>query len=205
MSNAHKHRWLPSLLLAFAAYTLPRIAWASVGAGAGLPYEDTFSKVITSLTGPWAWSVAVLAALMFCWRAVERGGDLGGSTLGFLGPAFICTMLLGVKKLMSFFGQGALLTTPASLIVIGATFALGIITGVLALAPVTLQLYRCYKRQALLQAQPQAFEAQVTTDVGHTLVIGSTRTGMSRLPIEVPPPSASDLRPWPRPEVSKEN
>jgi hypothetical protein len=32
--------------------------------------------------------------------------------MAFLGPAFICTLLLGSKKLMTFFGQGALLAAP---------------------------------------------------------------------------------------------
>ncbi len=97
-------------IIAVASSFVPRAAFASVGAGAGLPYEDTFSKFITSLTGPWAWTVSVVCVALFLYRAIERGGDLGGATLAFLGPAFICTLLLGVKKLMGFFGQGAMLS-----------------------------------------------------------------------------------------------
>ena len=146
MLPSTKQLWLGSVVAAVAAYLQPRVAFASVGAGAGLPYEDTFSKIVTSLTGPWAWTVAIVCVIMFAWRAVERGGDLGGSTMAFLGPAFICTLLLGSKKLMSFFGQGALLATPASVIAVGAAFAIGVIAGWLMLGGVVLKLYRSHQR-----------------------------------------------------------
>lgn len=149
MSPSTKLFGFGSVLAAVAAF--PHVAFASVGAGAGLPYEDTFSKIVTSLTGPWAWTVAIVCVIIFAWRAVERGGDLGGSTMAFLGPAFICTLLLGSKKLMSFFGQGAMLATPASTLAIGAAFAIGVVAGWLMLGAATLKLYRSY--QLLLKAQ----------------------------------------------------
>jgi type IV secretory pathway VirB2 component (pilin) len=72
MSNSKQKLWLSSLVAAVAAYLQPQAAFASVGAGAGLPYEDIFSKIVTSLTGPWAWTVAIVCVIIFAWRAVER-------------------------------------------------------------------------------------------------------------------------------------
>ena len=155
--------------MAFALYLQPHVALASVGAGAGLPYEDTFSKIVTSLTGPWAWTAAIVCALIFAWRMIERGGDLGGSTMGFLGPAFLCTLLLGAKKLMSFFGQGALLTSPAVMLVLGGVFIAGVGAGLLMLAPVTFQLYRSCRRQHSLQSRLQATDTQRSADAAKLL------------------------------------
>lgn len=126
MSCTHKGSSLSPLVAAvvtLAGNLLPHVAFASVGAGAGLPYEDTFSKFVTSLTGPWAWTVAIVCVIVFAWRAIQQGGDLGGSTTAFLGPAFICTLLLGAKKLMTFFGQGAMLATSGSTLVAVTAFA----------------------------------------------------------------------------------
>jgi type IV secretion system protein VirB2 len=177
-------------LTAFALYVQPHVALASVGAGAGLPYEDTFSKIVTSLTGPWAWTAAIVCALIFAWRMIERGGDLGGSTMGFLGPAFLCTLLLGAKKLMSFFGQGALLTSPAVMLVLGGVFIVGVGAGLLMLAPVTFQLYRSYRRQLSLQSQLQAAAAQRSTDASKLLFFTPPQNSV----LDVPQPCASDVR-----------
>jgi hypothetical protein len=91
--------------------------------------------------------------IVFVYRAVERGGDLGGSTLGFLGPAFLCTLLLGATKLMTFFGQGAMLTASAARL--WAPVGCGIVAGMLIFGwAVTLPLYRRHKR--LLLQQPRS-------------------------------------------------
>lgn len=152
MSNSQQHPrhhfWIPSLAAAAITTLLPHVASASVGAGAGLPYEDTFSKIVTSLTGPWAWTVAIVCVVIFAYNAIQRGGDLGGSTMAFLGPAFICTLLLGTKKLMTFFGQGALLASPASLLALAGAFTVGVIATLLTLGSATLTIYRAYQRLA---------------------------------------------------------
>lgn len=181
-----------------AALALPHTAFASVGAGAGLPYEDTFSKIVTSLTGPWAWTVAIVCVIIFAWRAVERGGDLGGSTMTFLGPAFICTLLLGAKKLMTFFGQGAMLTAPPELPALWLAFGGGIVGGVLLSGWGLATLYSRWKRRRLQKptfsaasAESVAFRAHSASrphrfdlrigEVWHTMFIGSTRSGKSVL------------------------
>lgn len=90
---------------------VPSLVFASVGAGAGLPYESVFAKILTSLTGPWAWTVSVVGVLVALYRGIERGGDLTFGVWAFVGPAFLVSMMLGVKSLMGFFGQGAVVAT----------------------------------------------------------------------------------------------
>jgi hypothetical protein len=125
----------------------------------------------------------------------------------FLGPAFICALLLGAKKLMSFFGQGALLTTPASMVVLGATFALGILAGMMMLAPVTLQLYRSYRQRSGAAPGPVHVpaEVQLADDPGQLLLFAPPRAEKIFIDVRPSQPSASAMLPWPRGEISKEN
>lgn len=150
MLHTPRSPWIHRLGAAAPILFLPHVAFASVGAGAGLPYEETFSKIVTSLTGPWAWTVAVVCVLIFAWRTIERGGDLGGSTMAFLGPAFICTLLLGAKKLMGFFGQGAMLTGTTPLLALSAVFQLGVLIGMLTTAVFAWRQHRRHEQQLRL-------------------------------------------------------
>jgi type IV secretory pathway VirB2 component (pilin) len=181
-----KHSSLLPLITAVVSGFLPTAAFASVGAGAGLPYEDTFSKIVTSLTGPWAWTVAIVCVILFCWRAVERGGDLGGSTMGFLGPAFICTLLLGAKKLMTFFGQGALIESVAQL-ELWAAFVGGLLIGTQPAFAIGIALSVRDRRRQRQQRQQDATLCDATFktgDVGHTFAFDPTSSGTTLAAVE---------------------
>lgn len=180
MSNSQQHPRThisnPALVAAAVTTLLPHVAFASVGAGSGLPYEDTFAKIVTSLTGPWAWTVAIVCVVIFAYNAIQRGGDLGGSTMAFLGPAFICTLLLGTKKLMTFFGQGALLASPASLLALAGAFTVGVIATLLMLGSATLTIYRAYQRLAR-QALQVAHESPTTAGNATALSLEAPAAG----------------------------
>lgn len=175
--------WLTSLSTALiVSLLLPHVASASVGAGAGLPYEGTFAKIVTSLTGPWAWTVSVVFVAIYAYNAIARGGDLGGATLGFLGPAFLCTLLLGVKKLMSFFGQGAMLTEQPSLLAIAMIFGCGLAVGALMIGWIVLPVYcrsqRLLQNASLSQAAAhQEQPSQQAQPAGLTLIFTPRRIG----------------------------
>jgi type IV secretion system protein TrbC len=203
MLNSKHKLWLSSIAAPAVTLLAPHVAFASVGAGAGLPYEDTFSKIVTSLTGPWAWTVAIVCVVIFAYNAIQRGGDLGGSTMAFLGPAFICTLLLGAKKLMTFFGQGALLVSPASMIVLVGAFTVGIIVGVMMLAPITLQLYRSYRKHKA-DATPATASASLVSDTSQLLLFAPSRSdrGFALNPLQ---PSAADHLPSISRDISVEN
>lgn len=84
-------------------------AFASVGTGGGLPYEDWLTKLRNSMTGPVAFTLSIMGIVM-AGGILIFGGDLNGffRTLVFI--VLVMALLVGAQNMMSsLFGRGALL------------------------------------------------------------------------------------------------
>ena len=82
-----------------------RVAWAA-GAGGGLPWETPLNRVATSLTGPVALSISLIA-LMVAGGTLVFGGELSEfarrSCVAVLAIAFL---VLGAGFMTALFGIG---------------------------------------------------------------------------------------------------
>jgi type IV secretory pathway VirB2 component (pilin) len=91
--------------LLIALLTLSQSAWAGA-AGGGLPWETPLNKVATSLTGPVALSISLIA-LMVAGGTLVFGGELSEfarrSCVAIMAIAFL---VLGAGFMTSLFGVG---------------------------------------------------------------------------------------------------
>jgi len=98
--GARANRLLLLLIFAFS-----KAAWAA-GAGGGLPWETPLSKIATSLTGPVALSISLIA-LMVAGGTLVFGGELSEfarrSCVAALAIAFL---VLGAGFMTALFGVG---------------------------------------------------------------------------------------------------
>ena len=99
------HRNGRTLLFLFTLVASSQAAWAA-GAGGGLPWEAPLSKVASSLTGPVALSIALIA-LMVAGGTLVFGGELSEfarrSCVAILAIAFL---VLGAGFMTTLFGVG---------------------------------------------------------------------------------------------------
>ena len=101
--NDRRRRLEPLPLLLLVA---TQAAWAGGGGGGGLPWETPLSLVATSLTGPVALSISLIA-LMVAGGTLVFGGELSEfarrSCVAVLAIAFL---VLGAGFMTSLFGVG---------------------------------------------------------------------------------------------------
>ncbi len=93
-------------LLALMMLVASEVAWAGGGGGGGLPWETPLNQVATSLTGPVALSISLIA-LMVAGGTLVFGGELSEfarrSCVAVLAIAFL---VLGAGFMTSLFGVG---------------------------------------------------------------------------------------------------
>ena len=94
------------LLLALLSVMAAQMAFAAGGGGGGLPWETPLNRVATSLTGPVALSISLIA-LMVAGGTLVFGGELSEfarrSCVAVLAIAFL---VLGAGFMTSLFGVG---------------------------------------------------------------------------------------------------
>ena len=92
--------------LALMMLVASHVAWAGGGGGGGLPWETPLNQVATSLTGPVALSISLIA-LMVAGGTLVFGGELSEfarrSCVAVLAIAFL---VLGAGFMTSLFGVG---------------------------------------------------------------------------------------------------
>lgn len=92
--------------LALMMLVASTVAWAGGGGGGGLPWETPLNQVATSLTGPVALSISLIA-LMVAGGTLVFGGELSEfarrSCVAVLAIAFL---VLGAGFMTSLFGVG---------------------------------------------------------------------------------------------------
>lgn len=96
------------LVLLFAyLFLLPGHALASEGTGGTLPYESWLTNLRNSVTGPVAFSLALLG-IVVSGGVLIFGGDLNGFFRTMLFIVLVMALLIGAQNMMSsFFGRGA--------------------------------------------------------------------------------------------------
>ena len=94
------------LLVALFLTVASQSAWAAGGGGGGLPWETPLNRIATSLTGPVALSISLIA-LMVAGGTLVFGGELSEfarrSCVAALAIAFL---VLGAGFMTTLFGVG---------------------------------------------------------------------------------------------------
>jgi type IV secretory pathway VirB2 component (pilin) len=85
------------------------IAKASQTQGSSLPYESWLKTLQESLSGPAAFSVALIGIFSCGATLIFTGGEIGRFMRSFIYIILVMTMLIGANSLMSNFFNGAVL------------------------------------------------------------------------------------------------
>lgn len=98
---------LIALALICACLLLPNVAHAAEGTGGGLPYEGWLTSLRNSITGPFAFTVAVVG-IVVAGAVLIFGGELNGFIRTLVFIILVMSLIVGVNNLMSgLFGRGA--------------------------------------------------------------------------------------------------
>jgi type IV secretion system protein TrbC len=119
------------LLFIFSVFVfVPEYALASVGSGGGLPYESWLANLRNSVTGPVAFSLAIIG-IVVAGGMLIFGGDLNAFFRTMIFLVLVMALIITAQNVLSsFFGQGAELSTHSStLLLSGIMVALaGVLT-----------------------------------------------------------------------------
>ena len=86
---------------------LPNAAHAAEGTGGGLPYEGWLTNLRNSITGPFAFTVAVIG-IVVAGAVLIFGGELNGFIRTLVFIILVMSLIIGANNLMSgLFGRGA--------------------------------------------------------------------------------------------------
>ena len=100
---------LVAAILAFSASD----ALASVGTGGDLPYESWLESLRNSVTGPVAFTLAVIG-IVVAGGVLVFGGDLNGFFRTMIFLVLIMALIISANNIVSsFFGKGALIAVGA--------------------------------------------------------------------------------------------
>ena len=87
---------------------LPRLAWASVGAGGGLPYEGWLAALRNSVTGPVAFTVALFGIIGAGATLIFQGGEINSFLRTIIYVVLVMAFLVSAQNILStLFGHGA--------------------------------------------------------------------------------------------------
>lgn len=110
ISNQHYYQaalWLAAGVLLFILYLTVNPAQASETTGNTLPYEDWLRTLQQSLTGPVAFSVALIGIVCCGATLIFAGGEIGRFMRSLIYIIMVMTMLIGANSLMTRFFNGA--------------------------------------------------------------------------------------------------
>jgi type IV secretion system protein VirB2 len=86
-------------------------AFASAGAGGGLPYEDWLDRLKDSVTGPVAFTISLIG-IVVAGALLIFGGDMNGFFKTLVLIVLVMALLVGAQNFMSsFFGKGAVVAS----------------------------------------------------------------------------------------------
>lgn len=89
-------------------------AMATVGSGGSLPYESWFTSLRNSVTGPYAYTVALIG-IVIAGSVLVFGGDMNGFWRAVVVLILVISLLIGANAMMAdYFGRGALLVAAAA-------------------------------------------------------------------------------------------
>lgn len=94
-------------LIAAFIILMPDQAFASEGSGGGLPYEGWLTKLRDSVTGPVAFTLAIVG-IVVAGSVLIFGGDISGFFRTLMLLILVMAFLVGAQNMMSsLFGKGA--------------------------------------------------------------------------------------------------
>jgi type IV secretion system protein TrbC len=94
------------LLVAFLLLSTD-FTFASEGGGGGLPYETWLTNLRNSVTGPVAFSLAIIG-IVVAGGVLIFGGDLNGFFRTLIFIVLVMALIIGAQNILStFFGRGA--------------------------------------------------------------------------------------------------
>jgi type IV secretion system protein TrbC len=103
----NKNFWIISLILLFIFMTHPAMA---ATAGGGLPFEGWLTKLQNSITGPYAFTAAILG-LVAAGSALIFGGDMNGVLKTLLVMVLAMSFLVAAQNtLKTITGKGSEIT-----------------------------------------------------------------------------------------------
>lgn len=109
----------------FLAMMLPDSAMATTGAGGGLPYESWLSDLRDSMTGPVAFTLALIG-IVGAGGVLIFGGELNSFLRTIIFLVLVMALLVGAQNMMSgFFGSGAEIGSAATAAADYASGAMG--------------------------------------------------------------------------------
>lgn len=92
---------------------LPCDVLASAGAGGDLPYESWLESLRNSVTGPFAFTLAIVG-IVVAGSVLVFGGDLNGFFRSIVFLILVMAFIIGAQSLLAgFFGKGAIITVAA--------------------------------------------------------------------------------------------
>ncbi len=95
------------LLMLTVLFLAAQPAMASVGTGGALPYEDWLVDLRNSVTGPVAFSLAIIG-IVVAGGVLILGGELNGFFRTLIFIVLVMALLVGAQNMLStFFGRGA--------------------------------------------------------------------------------------------------
>lgn len=90
------------------AVVFPHAAHASASSGGGLPYESWLTSLRQSVTGPVAFSVAIMSLVGAGSMLIFGGADMNGFLRTMIYLVLVMALVVGAQNIMSsFFGKGA--------------------------------------------------------------------------------------------------
>ncbi len=95
----------------------PAPAHASVGTGGSLPYESWLTALRNSVTGPVAFTVALIG-IVVAGGVLIFGGELNAFFRTLIFIVLVMALLVGAQNMLStFFGRGAVIAAPGEVTV----------------------------------------------------------------------------------------
>ena len=102
--------------LAFVVFLMPDMAFATEGTGGSLPYEGWLTNLRNSVTGPVAFTLA-LVGIVIAGGILIFGGELNAFFRTMIFIVLVMALLVGAQNMMTtFFGRGAEITTAVDFI-----------------------------------------------------------------------------------------
>ena len=93
----------------------PEAGFASEGTGGALPYESWLTNLRNSVTGPVAFSIALIG-IVVAGGVLIFGGELNAFFRSLIFIVLVMALLIGAQNMMStFFGRGAEIATGVNL------------------------------------------------------------------------------------------
>lgn len=95
------------MLLMALALLCANIAMASAGSGGGLPYEDNLTSIRNSVTGPVAFTFAIIGIVGAGCGLIFAGQEINGFLRVLIYLVLVISFVIGAQNIVATWGKGA--------------------------------------------------------------------------------------------------